>query len=229
MIKIELGFTTLFATSVLPLLNTDLFRSAYTEVSSERRKKIDSYRFDKDKRLSLGAEMLLNYALRDISINPDSVRIVNNPMGKPLIDNSNIHFNISHSGDWVICAISDNDVGCDIEKIDKADLNIAEHFFCKDEYLHIAEQTLEDNRNTIFYRYWTLKESFIKNIGLGLNIPLNSFLIELNNQINIHQNYDCRNYHFKEYNDIRGYCCAVCSLNEISQMRIIDIIKKQEI
>ena len=59
--------------------------------------------------------------------------------GKAYISNhENIHFNLSHSGKMVLCAISDMEVGADIEYIDAGiDLNIARHYFYNSEYENI--------------------------------------------------------------------------------------------
>lgn len=204
--------SSLYAASVLPLKDTELYHLAYNTASVERRQKVDKYRFEKDRYLSLGADMLMRYILHEANIAYEHVNIKTNAFGKPYFEDINLNFNISHSGDWVICAISDSEVGCDIEKIQSADLKIAKQFFCADEYLHISQQASVTERERLFYRYWTLKESFIKATGKGMNIPLNAFHIELSENICIKQFEDQRKYSFTEFNDVPGYCCAVCSI-----------------
>ncbi len=56
--------------------------------------------------------------------------------GKANISNyENIHFNLSHSGKMVACAISDEEVGIDVEYNDpEIDLDIAKHYFNNSEY-----------------------------------------------------------------------------------------------
>lgn len=50
--------------------------------------------------------------------------------GKPVVRHiPSFHFNLSHSGDWVVCAIDDAPVGIDIEEIKPIDLAIAKRFF----------------------------------------------------------------------------------------------------
>ena len=216
--------TTLYAASVLPLKDAKLYRLAYNTASAERRQKVDKYRFEKDRCLSLGADMLMRYVLRKENVAHDYVRIKMNAFGKPYFEDINLYFNISHSEDWVICAISDAEVGCDIEKIQSADLHIAEHHFCAEEYLHICQQASEAKREYLFYRYWTLKESFIKAAGKGMSIPLNAFRIELGDIICIKQSVDQRKYSFAEFGDISGYCCAVCSVGgqQEASLKVVD-------
>lgn len=217
--------TTLYAASVSLLEDVDLYRLAYNNASPERRQKVDSYRFDKDRRLCLGAEMLLQYGLRQANVEYDQVRIKAGPYGKPSFENIPLYYNISHSGDWVMCAISDNEIGCDIEKIQSADLHIAERFFCPEEYHHIAEQKSELERNLLFYRYWTLKESFMKATGLGMKLPFNDFRIELGESIRVAQAVDKRKYSFAEFGDVSGYCCAACSIGEPpeAELKVINL------
>lgn len=217
--------TRLYAAPVSSLEDAELYRMAYNNASSERRQKVDRYRFDKSKRLSLGAEMLLQYGLHQANVEYDQVRIKTGQWGKPSFENSHLFYNISHSEDWVMCAISDNEIGCDIEKIQSANLKVAERFYCPEEYSHIAEQESEDDKDLLFHRYWTLKESFIKATGLGLKLPLNDFRIELGENITIAQTVDERKYSFAEFSDVPGYCCAACFVGERpkAELKLIDL------
>lgn len=243
--------TYLYAASVLPLEDESLYRLAYDNASSDRRQKIDGFRFAKDRRLSLGADMLLQYALREANTEYDPARIKIGAYGKPSLEDMPLHFNISHAEDYVICAISACEIGCDIEKIRSADLRIAERFFCPEEYSHIASQTSAADRDLLFYRYWTLKESFIKATGMGLNLPFNEFCIELGEEslaeicaeihamlgeespdklgedIHIRQSFDQRKYSFTEFSSILGYCCAVCTTGDQqnAELKMIDLSK----
>lgn len=67
--------TTLYAASVLPLKDAKLYRLAYNTASAERRQKVDKYRFEKDRCLSLGADMLMRYVLRKENVAHDYLRI----------------------------------------------------------------------------------------------------------------------------------------------------------
>lgn len=222
---INSGNTVFYAASSEPLKDQEFYCLAYAGLSPERRKKVDSYRFEKDKRLSICAEMLLQYALREANVDTASFRVKNDPFGKPILCNTDRHFNLSHSGEWAICAFSELEVGCDIEKINHADLAIAERFFCPEEYAHISGQTSPAGKDLLFFRYWTLKESFIKAVGLGLTLPLDSFQIRLGERIRVEQSLDQRSYSFAEFGTIPGYCCALCGIGEITkvQLKIIDL------
>lgn len=185
------------------------YNRAYSLLSSVRKEKTDKYKFDKDKKLSILTEILLKKALSDLKIN-SNFEYRFNENNKPYLDDVNIHFNISHSGEYVIVAISENEVGCDIEEVKKIDLKIANKFFYNSEYENIINSS---NPLDMFYRYWTLKESFMKSIGLGLSFGLNNFEINIDKQITINQSINNNNYRFKEI-DIKGYKCSICLLND---------------
>ena len=63
-----------------------------------------------------------------------------NNFGKPfLFNNSHIHFNISHAGNYIACVVSDQPVGIDIELINPVDIKVAERFFTSDETAYIKD------------------------------------------------------------------------------------------
>ena len=113
--------------------NLDL-KKAYSSVSKDRQDKIDFYRFEKDKKLSAGAYLLLKKLLSEENITNPLFKT--EKYGKAYISNfENVYFNLSHSGKMVLCAISDREVGVDIEYSDpEIDLNIAKLYFYNGEY-----------------------------------------------------------------------------------------------
>ena len=166
---------------------------------TERRKKILSCK-QKQKRLQcLGAGLLLNKVLSRYGISSELVYVDSN--GKPIVDG--IYFNLSHSGDLVICAVSEKTVGCDIEKIKDAPKQVAERSFSEEEREHLKTYSgYEYNRE--FFRIWTRKESYLKMTGAGLRVPLNMLEIK-----------DC---YMQEY-EIPGYQISVCAQeNEFAEL-----------
>ena len=192
-----------------------VFNMNYKRLSKARRAKIDSYYFEKDKRLSLGAGMLLDIGLSDYGLKESEVSISYGTNGKPYLPmEPHIHFNISHSGKIAVAVFADVETGCDVELVQKADLSLAERFFCAWEYGYIVQQDGEEQRGEAFYRLWTLKESFIKATGIGLSLPLDKFEINVweGEEITVCQYVDNSVYHFKEYKP-EGYHIAVCFRN----------------
>ncbi|MBC2580402.1 4'-phosphopantetheinyl transferase superfamily protein [Clostridium sp. DJ247] len=138
------------------------------------------HRFEDSQRTLLG-DILARYLIcKKTGVKNEHLIFEKNEYGKPvLVKPCGIYFNISHSGNWVVCAIDDTPVGVDVETIKEIDLKIAERFFSEYEYNAIVNQPKELIQN-YFYKIWTLKESYIKAEGKGLYIPLNSFSLEIN-------------------------------------------------
>ena len=192
------------------LVNSMLFSSLYARMTQYRKDKINRMVFLKDKRLSLGAGALLDYALILEGVSDREIIYVQNQ--KPCLKNSNIRFNLSHSGNMVFCAVSDKDVGCDVEQITDIDMQSAARFFFHEEYEAISACPDSTSRNDLFFRYWTLKESFMKVTGLGFKLNLDDFCFDLRSiGIDVKLSVDSRNYYFKEYTADTGYKFSVCT------------------
>jgi len=120
-----------------------------------------------------------------LAIPPAQLRFIYNEYGKPAVsDDQNdraLNFNLSHSAELVLYAVArGRDVGIDIEYIreDFATLEIAEHFFSKDEVA--ALKSLPADQRTIgFFNCWSRKEAFIKAKGMGISYPLDRFTVSL--------------------------------------------------
>ena len=132
------------------------------------------YRFDADRRRTLLAHALLDHA---VSVSLPDMPLPTDPTvdgyGKPHIfldAEHEFHFSLSHSGDYSICAVGKSPVGADIEAIGNDKERIAERFFAKEE-----QGFIKDSES--FYRIWTLKESFMKAVGLGMKLPMDSFTV----------------------------------------------------
>ena len=94
--------------------------------------------------------------------------------GKPIMQD--VNFNISHSVDMVVCAVSDSFVGCDIELVRKAPLEVALRYF-RDEENEYLDSVPDDEKNLAFFRLWTAKESYLKMTGAGLQGGLGTFYV----------------------------------------------------
>lgn len=188
------------------------YRQCYGNLSAFRQRKIDSYRFQADKKLSMGAGLLLDRGLAAYGLREAEVRTAQKENGKPYLpDYPKIHYNLSHSGNMVLAVFAGTETGCDIELVQAANLKLAQRFFCPREYAYIAGLK-EELQDYAFCRLWTLKESFLKVTGMGMKLPLDSFEFELSETaqgINFHQDYDRHQYQFSEY-DFGRYHAAVC-------------------
>ena len=131
--------------------------------------------------------------------------------GKPYVDNNNVFFNISHSGEYIICAISNQQIGVDIEKIGKNKMHVAHRFFHINE-INILKKLNEKAQTNVFFKLWSAKESYIKYTGSGLSTPLSDFEIVLETQqAHIQQNTTKIKVHLQECHIDNEYYCFICS------------------
>lgn len=128
-----------------------------------------------DRKLSLGAWRLMEEALEKHGLPTENVTIGLN--GKPECEGA--YFNLSHSDDTVLCAVSDIPVGCDIEKVTDVPLEVADRYFSERERRYIDEAQNLPEVNRRFFRLWTMKESYLKMTGEGMDISPERIEIDL--------------------------------------------------
>lgn len=212
--------TTVYFASDEFLLDERCFFYFYGKVSNYRKQKIDRLKMPEDKRLSLLAGLLLEYALNDVG--EKSKEVLEGENGKPYLKDGDIYFSISHSGNVAACVVSKYPVGCDVEKVRKVDLKIAKRFFCEQEVDELYSLKNDSDRIDAFFRLWTLKESYVKAVGKGLAIPLNSFSVSLGNPPKIAGEKE--EFFFSEITCFDGYKCAVCATtNEKVEQKVITL------
>jgi 4'-phosphopantetheinyl transferase len=162
---------------------TDSLSKYLSLVSDKKQKRLMRYRFIEDVKRSLFGELIVRWEyMNKLGIKNKHIVFETNEYGKPFVRGiNNFHFNITHSGLWVMAAFSSSHIGIDIEVVKPIELDIARKFFSKEEYCDILNQSSE-KRLEYFYKLWTLKESYIKAMGNGLSISLNSFTMKINNR-----------------------------------------------
>ena len=207
-----------YVADIQNLADKSVFEKAYISVSEYRRQKVDKMKHQEDKMRSLGAGLLLQKALCDFGIDEKTAVFETNRNGKPHIlhgaqDASlkTIHFNLSHSGDYAMCVIGDNPAGCDVERVRKIDLKIADRFFAPSEIELIKTQPTSEAQINTFFRLWTLKESYIKAEGQGLSMGLNTFSVQpdFNKILRDNVEVDCSLY---EFDVDKSYKFSACIL-----------------
>ena len=149
------------------------YRRFRNMVSEQKRERLDRYKHVEDYRRSLLGDILSRSLLEKMTgIDACELDICVDDMGKPYVENA--YFNVSHSGEYVACIVSDKPCGIDIETMDKDNLDIAKRFFVKSEYEYISDCSKEEIKSR-FYEIWTAKEAYSKYEGKGLGIDLGSF------------------------------------------------------
>jgi 4'-phosphopantetheinyl transferase len=151
---------------------------AATLLSAEERGRVASFYFEHDRRCYLAAHAALRLLIaRYTGESPRSVAIGNDAYGRPVLANSEWHFNLSHSGSLVLIAFSSTTpVGVDVEEIREIPdlMGIARSHFSTPE-IEAINCLPPTQRTAAFFVIWTRKEAFVKAIGRGLSFPLRSF------------------------------------------------------
>lgn len=179
-------------------------------ISRVNRIKNDDYRSVSTLAYSLLSQMLSEISGLDIS----NITIKENEHGKPdIVSNENIHFNLSHTNGAVCCVLSDSPIGIDVEQIGDIRNLISDKCFTPSEAMLI--KCPND-----FYALWTLKESYFKALGTGINKPLKNIEFTLANPI------ECRDSGvpvlFKFYSTIiESYALSIASEKAFSPSDLI--------
>jgi 4'-phosphopantetheinyl transferase len=151
-----------------------------TLLDSDERARAARFRFARDRRRFVVRRGRARQWLAEAAGgNPARLRFTADAHGKPMLADGP-HFSLSHSGETMMLAIGDAELGCDVEAIDPA-LDwppLARSFFSDAENAALAALAPEAAR-TAFFACWSRKEAFIKALGLGLSYPLDAFTVSV--------------------------------------------------
>jgi 4'-phosphopantetheinyl transferase len=177
-------------------------------------KQIERFKRSMDEQRSLLGEVMSRKLLSlKCGVDVKELNITKSSKGKPeLINFPDIHFNISHSGEWVVCAISPAQVGIDVEKIKEPAYRIAERYFSKKE-LESLNALAGIEKQYYFFDLWTLKESYLKMLGKGLTKSLGSFSIIKNKDQFVLSEHNTLHpkINLKQFELDKGYKLSICS------------------
>lgn len=172
----------------------------------ERQQRIHNMKQEKSRKQSMGVGLLLQKVLALYHMQDSKVFIGEH--GKPMIDG--LEFSLSHSGNLVVCAVSHEPVGCDVEEIRKAPERVAERYFSCGEQEYLS-QFAEEEYDRAFFRLWTMKESYVKMTGEGLGVPLEVYEIVIEDMgarvIRDGEVQEC----YVSVVEISGYIISICA------------------
>lgn len=197
-------------------INSEDFEYVLSNVSEERREKIKRLKSDLNKKISAYAEFTVRMlASCFLKIGCDELILKKGKYGKPYIENDKcFHFNLSHTDCAVVVAVSDEEVGVDVEKIKRVDLKVSNRFFsnAEKEFINLTPE----RTNNRFFEIWTRKEAYVKCSGKGFHLPFDSFNV-LEDKISerIKSIY------------IDGYVISVCGENVCDNFEVIKLNESQ--
>ncbi len=185
----------------------DIARNIYSQISERFVVQAPSQRKE-----SLCAKILLDFALK-CEYGVEDYTAVFEKDKKPYIQNNKAYFNISHSGKYVMCCVSESPVGCDIQMIIKYKEGVAKRFFCEEEAKALSNS---DNKDENFIKLWTLKESILKKNGTGISGGLSSY--DFSQFLNS-RHFSCYGSNFEVWKHKDAYI-SVCGVNSENGFRI---------
>lgn len=151
----------------------------YALMSRDKQARVDRFRVEDDKKRTVAGEMLARKAIAEwCDVSAESIVFDKTETGKPYAKGLPVEFNISHSGDMVVCAVDERSVGIDIEKIRPINLTVAKRICTDEELVYLFNHTpterdfvytTDQALLTRFFELWTAKEAFgkLKGIGIG--------------------------------------------------------------
>jgi len=203
-----------YAIQLLPAEHFEVVREQMLgHLPAEARERFTRLSHGADVQRSLLGELLARHLIAiQLRITGKEIIFEAGPNGKPAIrGNETLYFNISHSGQWVVCAIASVQVGVDVERLRPVNPGLAERFFTPEEFAMLRALP-EEERTSKFIELWTLKESFLKAIGRGLTRNLNSFSVEPHNGLFVITGDDSSGKYFLKLLAVDpGYRLAVCA------------------
>lgn len=185
-------------------------------LDAAERARHDRFRVPEDRRDFAAAHELLRRVLSHyVDCTPDAWRFEPDAFGKPSLVAPRLswplQFNISHTRGHVACAVARGAaVGVDVETVDDAcdHMALAFRYFGASEIDALASCSRE-RRAALFTSLWTLKEAYLKGVGVGLSAPLTAFRFEVD--------ADGVRFHAPDPRDAEGWQFAVY---EIAKARL---------
>jgi 4'-phosphopantetheinyl transferase len=159
-------------------IDDSAYLTLYDRATNRRKQRADRYLRQEDRIRCIVAGALLHLAVQK-AVGIAEYKIETNPFGKPMVKGAaDFHFNLSHSGQWVVIAYGSSPVGIDVERIcwDSGKENLARRYFTADEQDYVFGQEPQRCAER-FFEIWTAKESYLKYIGTGLRKALDSFSV----------------------------------------------------
>lgn len=130
----------------------------------------------------LAHAILRDVLSRYVSSAPGEIVFAKGEHGKPFLADKNLEFNLTHSNDCILIAVSPKErVGVDVEFMQKTHRfdELVDRFFSDEEKEEYVAYDSEEERRLAFYRGWTRKEAYLKAMGVGLSFPLDQFAVSL--------------------------------------------------
>lgn len=168
---------------------------ATSGIQIEEKERLDKFVFKEDFKSSLiGRLMMRKFVNETLQIPYNEIAFVRDEKGKPILKlpegiQKNISFNVSHHGKFTVLAgeVGSNIIGTDVMKLEyTGGKTLSEFFrimtrhFSPTEWATIKGCNTSDEQIAMFCRHWSLKESYVKAVGVGITINLQDISFKIN-------------------------------------------------
>lgn len=201
-------------------LQTDEEEQLCALLDRDRIRKIAAFRSRSERARSIFAGLLLRHAFLHTDYDIEAWKQAEIGMGiygKPYIKGvEDFHYSLSHSGEWVICAVDAMPVGVDLQEMKPWKMTLAKRFYHEKEYYRLSLLNgVDQYRQTEeFYSMWTAKESAVKLSGRGIGAGISQYVTA--------KDYSCicdmdsgRMFYTRRYHMLKGYMVCVCSESDL--------------
>ncbi|MCM1182082.1 MAG: 4'-phosphopantetheinyl transferase superfamily protein [Roseburia sp.] len=182
-------------------------------LDKSRREKLAAIRNPGERQRCLTAGLLLRHAFLHSGYSREQWRqaeIVYGEYGKPGIRGlPGFHYSISHSEEWVICAVGDIPVGADIQRMRPWKIQMARRFYSDEEYDRLVSLTDAGRQTECFYQMWAAKESYGKLTGRGIGEGVSRYVTD--GELEHIRGKDTYPFPIRLYDTIADYIVCVCS------------------
>lgn len=152
--------------------------------------------------------------------------------GKPYITTPfGVFISVSHSGEYCIVAVSDIEIGVDIQIHER--LRGETEFDSNERYQKLAKRFFHPEENEFvnlnvkqnFFDVWSAKESYVKYTGEGIDDNFWTYSILPENTKEMEASWSKNNVFFEKIKFCKGYSLCLCSENKTN----IEIISCNEV
>lgn len=180
-------------------------------------RKVLKYKKWENQQAAILGRVLLNTLIKTYDLSLSIEHLVYNSNQKPYFKSNEVFFNISHTDDIVVCAITDvNEIGIDIEKLRDIDVYNLKNILTENEWKSVNNSR---NPSDCFISLWTKKEAIIKASGYGLSLNLDSFEIRNDNKTEINN----ESYSIEEISINKKHKCHLAIKGDLPQITAVEL------
>lgn len=159
----------IYKSNITQLSEKDYY-DAFSMMDDQRKASVLRKKIENDRKRSILGEKLAREGISGMcGIAMENIEFGRTENGKPFAKNADVFFSISHCKEMVVCAVSENPVGIDVELLRDIDLKITKIACTELDKAYIFAADTEEEQRLRFFEVWTAKEAYFKFYGTGIS------------------------------------------------------------